>query len=132
MSDFLFSIPGVMAMQTPESDSLPTTLKLTPHTYGTTWKGIEVIGPIKVNGAAPGTLAKAELHFMHSLSDQTPEVVLSSAEGSVIIQSAANWILEVPDQMLGLRPGVWWWRLVTTSTTNVVRPFYQGNLLIRF
>lgn len=132
MSDFLFAIPGLMEMQTPESDALPQTLKLTPHVYGTTWKGIETIGPIRVNNSPPGVLAKAEIHFMHSLSDVEPQVVLSSTAGKVTIVSASNWLIEVPDQILDLRPGVWWWRLVTTNTANVVRAFYQGSLLIRF
>lgn len=131
MSDFLFAIPGVMELQTPESDALPKTSKLTPHTYGTTWKGIEAIGPITVNNAAPGVLAKAEIHFLHSLSDTEAALVLSSTTGAVTFD-ANSWLIAVPDQALDLRPGVWWWRLLTTSTADVVRAFYQGSLLVRF
>lgn len=121
-----------MNLQTPESDSLPQLANLTPHTCGTTWRGIPTIGPITVNGVPPGVIATAEFHFLASLSDAEPSLKLSAPSSGLVINSTTQWMLSIPEQMLPLAPGVWHWKLVTTDTAGNVRVFSKGNLLIRF
>lgn len=137
MYNFQFSIPGLMDMQTPASDSLPVALKLANHSASDSrWAGIASIGPVTEAGEPMDNAASyARIEFAPTSDGKYPLFCLATApeagEGSIIIEGAAsNWLFTVPAQPLPLPPGLWYWTLSVTDDEDIRRLIYRGTLLV--
>lgn len=134
MSDFNFSIPGLMEMQSPISDSLPPIIPLTPHSASDTlWYGIQSIGPVTVDGmpfTAPAAVAELVFSRIAPFYDRDQPLVLSSVTGAVSIDGAAAWLFSVPPQPLPLAVGTWRWTFSVTDTEGVTKKLYEDDILI--
>ncbi len=131
MPETNFSIPGLMELQSPASDSLEKYVFLEPHdSNNTNWIGIASIGPIQFNGEPPTYQAvTVVMHFTNRFSDET--LTLSSADAKITIESAVTWEFVVPEQPLPLAPGMWDWTIKVTDTRGVDLKLYAGQLIVK-
>ena len=137
MHNSQFSIPGLMDLQTPASDRLPTITKLAAHSVvDTLWVGIPTIGPITENGDPMGSpAASARMEFSRSADGSCPQYTLSTTPaigvGTIIIEGApTNWLFSVPAQTLPLPVGVWYWTFRVADTNTAVRLIYRGTIIV--
>lgn len=135
MSDFNFTIPGLMAMQSPVSDSLPAVSALAPHHMANSpWQGIELIGPVTLNEEPmPSAAVSAVMEFCRTSDFYPDEVIelLTSADGHIVITDAAAWTFEIPDQPLELESGMWYWRVIVTAADDSKLVVYSGTIILR-
>ena len=140
MFNFQCSIPGLMELQSPGSDGLPTVLKLANHSASDSqWTGISSIGPITEDGDpmdVPAASARMEFaptsdgkYPLFALSTLTP--ALPDGEGTIVIEGdGANWLFTVPPQVLPLPAGLWYWTFRVTDTSAATRLIYRGTIII--
>ena len=98
-----------------------------PFVRGDVWSGIPTI-TILVNGAVPPLpIASARMQFRRSgiVGDE-----LLSLDGSIIIQSAANWELSIPSRSLSLSVGKWDYDLETTDSAGVIKTYIKGSIAV--
>ena len=137
MYNFQFSIPGLMDMQSPASDSLPVVLKLANHSASDSqWAGITSIGPVTEDGdPMENAAASARVEFSPTSDGKYPLACLATTpeagEGTIVIEGAAsNWLFAVPPQPLPLPPGLWYWTFSVTDIEDIRRLIYRGTLLV--
>jgi hypothetical protein len=133
MSDFNFAIPGLMELQSPESDRLRSYIRLAPHfIQNTNWPGIPSIEP----GDTPPSLnlASARMVFGRSSPVIDPLFTLSTVpaddEGLVTIDNATTWRLHVPSQPLPLPVGNYHWEVHATDSVGDAHVFHVGSQMV--
>lgn len=135
-SDYQFALPGLMALQTPISDTLTLVHSLDPHSVvNSLWQGIVTIGPIVTSDATPlPDAVSAELEFSTDSDFEHIEYVLTTTpdggQGNLTITDATTWLFEVPEQPLPLSPALWYWRFKVTDASEETQRIYRGTLLV--
>jgi hypothetical protein len=130
-----FAIPGLMPVTAPLYDSKSAFYDLPSYDKANTlWPGIALLGPVyqddgetpPVNAASAATLS---FRGPTSPEDEAADLVLSSADGKVVISNEILWRFSVPAQALGLARGVWSWVFsVTSNGAEIV--IAEGSLTI--
>lgn len=92
--------------------------------YGDTWNGIPSI--TVQNPLAPGNLASVKLAFKVSPQNTAPVLELTSANGDIVITSAANWVFTVSSGIYDLPVGRYLWQIETTDDSS---PAYIQTIL---
>ena len=123
-----------MDIQSPVSGSLRPVSSLAPHYLsGGPWQGIESIGPVTVNGSPmPSSAVSVTMEFSRTADFCEDSILktLTSDDGEIIIQDAALWLFEVPDQPLVIAPGMWYWMVRVTAADGSVTVIYVGSLIV--
>ena len=112
----------------------PAKITLDPHTRGDKWLGGLHFGPVEINGEPPeNPLVSARLQFRDQRTDAlgyelstTPAV----GNGIIVIEDAATWELDAPEQDLPLAVGVWAWDIEITDSAGRVLTPYGGVIKI--
>lgn len=107
----------------------PQKLALTPFTEGDTWNGIPSL-TVTVNGSPPASaLSLVTMRFKKSGESGT--VVELTSPGQITINSALNWTLTVPAQILaGLTSGKWDWRMRFTDAAGKKRTYLADQITV--
>jgi hypothetical protein len=134
--DYNFAIPGLMELQTPVSNSIPQRLSLEPHnSQNTNWIGISEIGPFTRNGDPmpfPAARVIFTLYTRFGVKEPVWEIDSEAgADGLAVIEDAAAWFFNIPEQPLMLEPGLWEWDFAVTDSRGIKEKIYEGVLLIR-
>jgi hypothetical protein len=94
------------------------------------WKGIPLIR-VRISGSPPlEELAEAQIQFRQQYTSNPPGSTLNQDNGRLIISSAPNWEMIVPQQKLPLKAGEWLWDLQTTDVTGVTKTYVYGTLVV--
>ncbi len=139
MSDPIFSVPGLMEIQSPISDSIPPITRLPGYSRANSqWGGIDVVGPYREEGSEdpPAESAVRALMILSINSDLScPSYVLDSEEdeihGDITITDADDWSFSVPAQALPLRAGLWYWSFRVVDSAGATREIDAGRLMVR-
>lgn len=108
----------------------PVKVDLSPFVEGDTWNGIQLIGPVTINGDPPAaSLAVARLGFKRNYSDFQHAAMVSSQDGEggpLEIIDADLWTMSVPAQQLPLLAGQYRWDLETVDSDGEVKTYIGG------
>lgn len=134
-TDYTFAVPRLMEMQTPRSDLQPTYLEFEPHTLANTnWIGVSEIGPFTLNGdPMPFAAARVVLEFFEKFGCEKVLWSFDSdagGDGTAVIESPSAWLFSIPEQPVGLPPGMWPWRLRVTDVSGVTRQLHTGTMIV--
>jgi len=112
----------------------PTNMILTPHTSGDTWEG-KVFGPILLGGVQPTyTLESCRMYFRHTINGRVYWRLNSdssvSRDGTITITDSTTWLVTIPEQVLDLETGTYFWDFETVDANGAIRTLYKGTLFI--
>jgi hypothetical protein len=94
---------------------------------GDTWGGI----PSIIFTPNPTYLVvSARMQFRESKVAVLPSATLSTEDGSIIINNAADWEFTIPVQNLPLTAGIYDWQFQTTDSQGNVQTYMQGTLQV--
>ena len=102
---------------------------------GNQWLGVQLIGPVLINGVSPSTaLASVRMAFRKAPDDITPAYVLATTpqagQGSITINNASTWSVTIPEQPLPLAPGNWVWAIQFVDTLGTISTLFEGSLTV--
>lgn len=101
-----------------------------PIFHGDTWPGIPVIS-IRPNDEIPALpAASAEVIFFKAEDGPEDPTLTLTSPAAVTLTDAANWVFDVPPQVLPLSPGEWTFRFRTTDSASSLRTWITGVQLI--
>ncbi len=116
---------------------LPFKLKLPEHYKGDSWPGF-VIGPVTLNGVSPpASVSSCRLQFRDKDTDElgyelTTESPTPDDKGIIFITGdPADWLINIPTQLLPLNAGKWKWDFETTNAQNSIQTLFTGILKIK-
>lgn len=114
----------------------PTLDKLLAFVEGDRWGGISSI-TITVNGSPWGAVvASAIMQFYPNVPKAAPIAELTTGAGTIIISSAAGWVLTVPSQNLvqtdgsPFPAGEYRWAFQTTDQGGGVQTYLEGFMSV--
>jgi hypothetical protein len=105
-----------------DTNYLPARWNLPSAVAGDTFPGTGAI-TILVNGEAP----PSALESVAMTFSGTAPLVLSSANGGLVVDDAAAWTFHIPESEIPLSPGVHTYELQTTSAAGQLRTYLQGS-----
>lgn len=112
----------------------PAIIQLPPHTRSDKWLAGIHFGPVLIDEAPPEyAISSARLQFRDPRTD-TLGYELNTApavgQGTIIIEDAATWELDIPKQDLPLAAGFWAWDLEITNTAGEPITPYGGTIKV--
>lgn len=106
----------------------PAQLNLQPVVRGDTWVGVSSIN-ITVDEVPPtDDLSFARIQFRKEVDSNPAGATLDTETGGIVILSASNWQISLPEQKLPLESGQWGWDLETTDSTGRTKTYLAGTL----
>lgn len=107
----------------------PATYTIPSHTSGDMWAGISSL-TITINSVAPTVaLASARIQFRKSAAGSVV-LELSTADDTILIESAANWEISVPKIVVSIPAGVYVYDLQTVDGDGDTKTYLGGTWTI--
>lgn len=106
-------------------------ITLTKTKRGDSWRGIGNINVVLTGTTTPppNAIASIRMHFKKSADDIDPELALSSADDTIVIEDAAEWSFSVPViKDFPLDAGTWHWDIEVTDTEGEIHTPVWGTL----
>jgi len=111
------------------SDYLPGTYNWPSAVSGDQFPGFTNFA-ITVGGVAPAAnLASVLIHFRRNDDDSTgtPVLALSTEDGTIVIEDAANWEFSIPAFDIELDPGTYYYDIRTVDALGARRTYVKGE-----